>query len=416
MENSTRKKVAVYKWNTLGSLMSASQTFLFLIAVQRICGSTVAGGYNIGYAIAQLMWTIGVFEATTYFATDIKGTYSPEQYLSFKLLTCAAMVLASVVYIWTFHFSAHDALIALILCAFKLVDAFNSYFYALFQRVERLDISGFGLFWQNGLATIVFIPALMVTKNLAFSLIVATAAEVAFTFPYYFGKMRSIAPLGRLDWSWGPLFSLFVQLLPLFLSTFLANYLSNIPKYSLESFSSREVQAAFNILFMPSFVINLFVQFVLRPSLTTLSELWASRDVKAFMKRVLVILGCTTGVSILILWAALPLGLRLLEMVYATDLKPHQASFLVVLCGGGIMAACTVLYNCLVIIRKQQFVLGAYALATVVGLLIANQLVQWNDMLGASLVYLATASVLLLSYLTVLAASIIELNGKRGAQ
>lgn len=379
--------------------MSASQSFIFLIAIQRICGPTVAGGYSIAYAIAQLMWTVGVFEITTYFATDIDGTYTPEQYLAFKIATSVLMVVTSVIYTATFHFDTHDLLITYLLCIFKLTDAFNCFFYALFQRIERLDVSGFGLFWQNAIATISFLVILPTTHNLIAALVVADVCQIAWTLPFYIGKSKELAPLGRPDWSLGTLVSLTLQLLPLFLATFLSGYLSNIPKYALESFATRDAQAIFGILYMPSFVINLFVQFFLRPSVTRLSILWTSRDFSSFFRRTGILLLCTVGITAAALVVAQTIGIPVLEAVFAIDLSGTKVAFLIIVLSGGILAACTVMYNCLVVVRGHKFVLVAYAVSVTVGVLIAPKLVKGSGLLGSGYVCLITAVVLFVCYL-----------------
>ena len=70
------KNGRVYLWNTLGSIASATQNFAFLLVITRTAGKELAGDYSVSYAIANLMWTIGIFEATNYFVTDADNRFT----------------------------------------------------------------------------------------------------------------------------------------------------------------------------------------------------------------------------------------------------------------------------------------------------------------------------------------------------
>ena len=117
----------IFVWNALGSAVYALSSFLMLLFVARWCGELEAGVFSIGYAIAQLMLTIGVFEATVYFATDAGNRFSHEQYLAFKIVTCAAMIVISIFYVLSFGFDYHKAAVAYALCAFRLIEAFSQF-------------------------------------------------------------------------------------------------------------------------------------------------------------------------------------------------------------------------------------------------------------------------------------------------
>ena len=130
-------------WNAAGSAVYAFSSFLMLLIVIRACGDAEGGVFSIGYAIAQLMLTVGVFESTTYFATDAGNRFTYAQYLGFKVITCVLMVVVSIVYVASFGFDGHKAAVAYALCAFRLFEALAQYWFAAFQKLERLDLGGF---------------------------------------------------------------------------------------------------------------------------------------------------------------------------------------------------------------------------------------------------------------------------------
>ena len=143
MLRTTASNRRIVIWNAAGSAVYALSSFLLLIIVIRVCGEVEGGIFSIGYAIAQLMLTVGVFESTTYFATDAGNRFSYAQYLAFKIVTCALMVAASAVYVLSFGFDAHKAAVAYALVAYRLFEALAQYWFAAFQKEERLDLGGF---------------------------------------------------------------------------------------------------------------------------------------------------------------------------------------------------------------------------------------------------------------------------------
>ena len=99
-------------WNAAGSAVYAFSSFLMLLIVIRACGDVEGGIFSIGYAIAQLMLTVGIFESTTYFATDAGNRLTYAQYLAFKIVTCVLMVVVSIFYVMSFGFDEHKAAVA----------------------------------------------------------------------------------------------------------------------------------------------------------------------------------------------------------------------------------------------------------------------------------------------------------------
>ena len=403
-------------WNTTGSTVNAAFSFLVLLVTTRVFGAEIAGDFSIGYAIAQLMWTIGVFESTTYYVTDAKDRFSAEQYLAFKILTCLLMAIVSVCYVLSFGYAIEKSALALALCLFKLIDAFSSFYYASFQKAERLDISGFSLSSRMCIALICFTATSLISHNVLFAILVATASEIAWVGLYETRRFRLIRRLDRPDFSPRCMSQLFIELVPLFGATFLANYLGNIPKYAIDSIGTPAMQTIFNIVFMPSFVINLFVLFALRPTLTTLARLWNSEDIRGFLMLTGKLTVGAIGATAITILLSIPLGMPVLQLVFSIDLGDNLPSLITVILGGGIYAISTILYNCLVTMRRQHFILIAYAASAVVGALIAPSLVSNFGILGASATYLITSATMVAIYLVILIAALLLRQKKPRAE
>lgn len=399
----TASQKRVFIWNSVGSAIYAISSFLLLIIVVRVCGVDEGGIFSIGYAIAQLMLTIGVFEATTYFATDAEDRFTYAQYLGFKLVTCGLMIVASVVYITSFGYDAHKTLVAYALCAYRLFEALSQYWFAAFQKENRLDIGGFSTTWRSVISILVFASALVLTKDIVLSMLLSSASEAVWICCYDIPRLRRIRRVGKPDFSLKPLASLFAACFPLFISSFLAIYLGNVCKYAIDAVGTAEMQTIFNVLFMPSFVINLFVNFFIRPSLTHMAELWLKREVRAFMKTIVKLLGAVVGVTLFVVVGCIIVGIPILEAFYGIDLQGCLPALLILLFGGGFLSASVVFFNAMVIIRAQNGVLVGYVLGIVIAQLIATPFVVAAGVMGASVAYAISCAGLLLCFVLVFA-------------
>lgn len=388
-------------WNAAGSTVYALSSFLLLLIVTRAVGADEAGIFSIGYAIAQLMLTIGVFEATTYFATDVANRFSSEQYLAFKLLTCALMALASVVYTMSFGFDLYKQSIALALCAFRLLEALDQFWYAAFQKEERLDIAGFSTVCRMGLAIAAFAVVCFVFEDVFWAIIIATVMEGVWIVLYDMRRIQTVHPISRPDFDRDAMLRLFLQLLPLFAATFLANYLTNAPKYAIEAMGTESMQTMFNVLFMPSFVVNLFMIFVMRPALTTLAARWNTREYRGFARITASLLVTVVGITLVVLVAMYLVGIPLLELFFGVDLDGTMVPMLLLIVGGGLSSGAAVLYNDMVIIRHQAGVVASYVIAVAVAVAVADPLVSTLGLAGAAWAYVASTAALLVSFLVI---------------
>jgi O-antigen/teichoic acid export membrane protein len=395
-ETASSKRIVV--WNALGSGVYALSSFLLLIIVTRLCGEVEAGVFSIGYAIAQLMLTVGVFESTTFFATDAEEKFSYEQFLAFKLLTCAAMVVASIVYTASFGYDAHKAGVAYALCAYRLIEAFAQFYYSSFQRLERLDVAGLSTVWRSVLSMAAFFAILMANGDVVAGMIAATAVEVAWEVVYDLPRLNKIRKVGLPDFNRHALAALFIACLPLFISSFLSTYLSNVCKYAIDAVGSEEMQTVFNILFMPSFVINLFMIFFIRPTLTKMAKLWLHRDVKPLLGILAKLLMLTIATTCAVCVACWLVGIPILELLYGVPLDECAPALVLIMVGGGFLTMSNVLYNGMVVIRAQRGVMIGYVVAIIVANAAANPLIRAYGIDGAAIAYIVAGASVMLSF------------------
>ena len=269
---------------------------------------------------------------------------------------------------------------------------------------------------RNIYSAVYFTGALLVTRSLAFtctstaltSLVLCLVINHVFTVKYP-GEAVGPARSPKLVNVW----ELLKICTPLFVGTFLSLLLYNIPKYAMASVMTDEYQTYYSVLFMPSFVITLMCEFVFKPTITTIAELWWKDDIRRFSLYVLRIIAIILACGGAIVVAGHLLGRTLLEIIYGVDLSPYKLHFIVLLIGGTIGAGVYMMYNILIAIRKGGCIIVVYAITAFLTIFPAKLMVQKWGIMGASLNYLYSCSILFLLFGGILIFVILRKKGKK---
>ena len=71
----------------------------------------------------------------------------------------------------------------------------------------------------------------------------------------------------------------------LFVSVFLDFYIFSASKYAIDAHMNDAASGYFNVIFMPTSVINLAAGFVIRPFLTSLTDCWNNQRFSEFTQK-----------------------------------------------------------------------------------------------------------------------------------
>lgn len=389
---------AVAFWNMMGSLVNAAVSVLLLMMVTRTLGDAQAGVFSLGFSVSLMMLTVGAFEVRPFQSTDIYKQFSFSAYFTFRILTCALMLVVTAGYLLVNGYSGEKAWVIALLCVLKCVEAFCDVFNGQAQQNDRLDVAGFSLTVRVFVYCTGFLVSLLLTKNLLISCGVMVVLALLWLVVFDAGTGRYFEKC-RVSFRKDALLGLFKACFPLFLASFLMMYINNAPKFAVDAHLSSEYQTYYGIIFMPASVINLFSLFAFRPLLTKLTAYWNEQRYKPFLTTIAKLLLWIFAVTAAALIGGWLLGIPLLSLLYGTDLTAFKPELMVVLAGGGFNAVCVLLYYMITVQRKQKYVLIGYGSAALVAFLLGDRMVAAYGLMGASLTYLL--SVLLLCILFV---------------
>ena len=384
-----------YIWNILGGLSSSGSSLVLSIAVNRILGGAQGGVFAFAYANAQLMYTIGAFEVRPYQSTDVKENYKFNTYVSLRIVTCAFMVLATIIYVLFNDFPLEKSIIVVLMTIFKMLEAFADVYAGRFQQRDRIDLSGKLYFVRMVTSVMAFIFMLLVTNNMMIASLVMCLVSGVLLYVYDYRQLFS-EDKGKMDFDKKNLMTLLKEVLPLFIGAFIMMYISNAPKYAIEMVYNDDMQNIYNILFMPAFVINMFSIFVFRPLMITMAQDWATGDLKSLRSILVKIYLMICGLTCVALIGTWMLGIPILSIIYGVNLASYKDHLMMVMLGGGISAMLTFSCQVITIMRQQKIMLLGYLIAFIYAFAISKHLVMKWELTGAILAYSSAMGLLVI--------------------
>ncbi len=382
-----------FLFNMIGSLTNAIVSLALMVVVSYITNSATAGIFSLAFSTSQMMYTICVFEMRNIQATDAKREFSFGHISMFRIISIVAMWAFFAIFVWIRGFDKETVFVMIAITLYMTAASMSDLFQGNLHRNGYLSIAGRSLACQVAIMAVVFSIALIFTKSLLFAAATMPIVVIVWIFAHdvpfnnNFNKFRP-------RFQFNALLKMFLCALPLFLSSFLHQYIFNSPKYAIEDALSKSDQAHYGYLVMPVFVINLLSIFVFRPQLISLSSDWVTGKLTSFKKTVVRLYAWVGIVTLVALIGGYLLGIPVLELFYNADLANKKPVFMVLLIAGGFSAASTLTLTLFTTMRKQKLCLIAYAVTMIFALVIPNIMVEQLGLMGAALSYLCEMAIL----------------------
>ena len=382
-------------WNMTGSFFYAFASMVLSFLVLRIAGEEQGGIFSFGFStVGQQMFLLAYFGIRPFHITDGTNQYRFGDYLHHRYVTCTLALLLGAGYLACIGYSWQKAQIIFLLIVYKVIDGFADVYESEFQRQGCLYLTGRSNTFRTILSVGVFLATLVSGAGLFAACAAAVLGQIAGVVLFDIVVLRE---LKRVDYGWSAKqgVSLTASSILLFVSVFLDFYIFSAAKYAIDAHLGDAASGYFNVIFMPTSVINLAAGFVIRPFLTYLTDCWNEHRFSDFKKKLLTIMAVIGGLTVLAVGGTVVLGrpvLALLEWLlgksYSGTLTALWPAFIMIVLGGGFYAVLTLYYYALVILRRQKLIFGIYAVLTVLAAILAPRLTVALGIFGAAFAYL----------------------------
>ena len=345
MEN--KEKAGVF-WNILGSSVYAITGMLIGVIVIGLQGEYEGGLFLLAFStLGQQLYIVSNFGQRPVMITDTAHKHSFGDYLNFRKISFIAAVVAGFIYSLFFAGSLYIIIIWMLMIIYKALDGLADAYESEFQRQLRLDITGKSILIRTLISVSEFIAALLLSKNL---LISAVSFVLSLLLVVYIVDIKGLKKINTVNYKVDKLSlkPIFDKSKWLFLSSFLDMYVFSASKYSVSNLLGYEVNAYYSLIFIPTSIINLMANFIIRPTLTRLSIL-LGYDIKEMLKL--------------------------------------RFAFIILLIGGGFYAILNLLYYVLVIFEKKREIFITYIISSIIAFLLSDRVTLKFGINGAAILY-----------------------------
>lgn len=404
LEKTDNVKKSSYMWNAIAAFVLALQSPILLMVVTRTTGVYDAGIYSIAIAVANLLLYVGQYGLRRYQSSDLLESFAFNEYHGMRFITCGAMIIVSAMYCiygMIFRDYSMDKFAVIFLwCMLKVVHAYSDVLHGRMQQMGRLDVATKSSTTRYIAEMITYIAALVVTRNLLTSTLACLIVSVIVMMLTSFNAARRYCDSLKPAFACDRLKKLMIEGAPLFFSMFLNMYVGNAPKYAIDSCLTDEVQAVFNMIFMPAFVIQLVSHFIFNPILTTYAELWIAEEreklakLKGLVKKMCMVV---LGLTVLALAVAATIALPILSLWFGTDLGGYKAEICIIMLGGGMLAYATYFSTVAAVFRIQRSLFVCYGVVSLMAAAMSARLVSGYGLIGASALYAVLMTLLAVS-------------------
>lgn len=376
---------SAYIWNSLSGIITACESVIITIFLARLYSLDNSGIVSISYAIGNLLATVGKFGIRTFHSTDLETKFNFSSYFCARIISLFVMLCLFIAYILVKHYSLYKTIVISLIFYKFIFDVIEDVIGGELQRKNRLDIAAKMVFFRILLFIIITVSLIMLKINLIkillVSLLIITVLDV-----YQIALIKTTFKIDFFTPKAFP-FVLLRNSFPYCINAFSFFYITNMSKYVIDTYFNDYLQAIFAFIFYPVFVIELLNNFIYQPTLVNLTKLWLEQQRKKFESKLIRQYLIIFIVTLIILIIAFFLGIKVLSVLFSTDLSLYKKEFMVLLMCGGFLATIGYSSTVLTVMRQSRIVLILSIMFSVVSSFIYQFVVKWN-LLGVSLTFL----------------------------
>lgn len=378
-------------WNSLGTAVWSFLSLFLLIIVTRINGITDSGLFSFAFAFALIMFTVASYTGRAYQVSDHKQKFSSSDYVSFRIITSAIAVIATMLFIAINQYDLIQSMLIFLLVIHRVLDSIADVLYGIMQKEHHLYVSGKSLFYKSTLSLVTFLVVDLLTTNLLLASLSLPIISFLFVVFYDIPRSRKLENFTVSINTFRVKKILQGTSLP-FLIAVMGLIFANIARYFIDIYHP-ELQGYFGIIIMPLSLVILVFSFILTPAILRLTELYNINDFGALHKIIIKIIVGMSAITLLIIAGVYIWGAQLLILLFNIDFTAYIHDIALVIVIGFLLSVTSLLTNIAIIARRLRLIAIFYLFSNIVLAVMCVFLVGPTQIRGAIVAYLIASSV-----------------------
>lgn len=370
-------------WNFLGLTVNSFNSLFYLIIINRVNNTTEAGIFTFAFSLITLFYFIGTYYNRAYQISNDK--YNNKEFIINRIISCFIMLFICIAYCILMKYELHKLTIIILICIFRLLEAFADVFYGIVHKKGELYKAGKSMFFKSLIGLIGFIILDLMFKNVVIAILQLIIINL---IGIIFYDYRNSNKYVEKDFKVSNVFDIYKKTLPIFVFTFLSMYLVNASKYTLDHYSTADIQNVFGIILMPGTIISLFSSYIINPYISKLDNLYKNKKIRDFKNTIKNISLVILLFGIIAEIAAFILGIPVLNILYGLKLDAYKYELMIVICGAVFLAFISVLSSAYTIMGYNYIQMYIYIVNSVIAFILSRILVVKYNIFGASLEYM----------------------------
>lgn len=398
-----------FVWNVIGLSLNAFVSLFLLIVVKRINGIDTAGIFTYAFSLSCLFYISCCFFSRTFQVSEYKREFSFGDYFSSRIIFDVINLVIAFIFCIISGFDKYKIIIIILLTFYKCIEALCDSIFAQMQIEGNLYRSGISYSLKAILGIIIFFLIDYYTKSLLLSVIGLCVSILVVLFVYDFSSLEN--KIGRLTFNKDKFKKLLIVTFPIFIYSFLQNYLSNSQKIIMTYFIENKLQTIFGILIMPATMLILVGNYIIMPFVNDLTDRYKNKQYKEFDKVVNKMCLAVIIIGLVCILLAYLFGIPVLNFIYNINLEEYKMMLIVILVGSIFTSMVMVFSNALTIltINKKQTIM--YLIISLIATVITIILANFYGIKGLCYSYLVTFLLLVSSFYIVYKYQIKKLEG-----
>lgn len=383
-------------FNTIGCLVYQGCMWLITVLVVYLSGYTDSGILAYAMAIGNVFLSIASFNIRVFQVSDINNTYTPGNYVAFRILT---VVLAYALILPYIFFTTDNRVLIFptaLFLLFKTDEAFVDVLYAIDQKGERMDYIGLSQGLRGVAVALAFTMALYFFDSIVTSFFAMFLTGLVFTVAY---DLPRALRFGSLDITicFDSAKSLLSDGVPVVVSLTLYSAITTVARQVFGNIYGAEELGFYAAVATPAVLVQAAGRYLYAPSLVPLTETVGKLDYQAarsfFFKTIGIIVLAALG-SMVALGAV---GPKMLLMLYGPSIEPYAGLLVVVTLCTFMLALSNYMLDVLTILRDMRYGLFITVFSFLVCVAASGPLIRSFGMNGLNLVIMLSSLFILMA-------------------